>query len=264
MLELLQIEKLAEEITIRTERILQSNFPLDSRELLSSTELEFVSENDKRIVQLADEYHKIYTMLSPEEKSKINYKNIQGNYYQRTHENKGLIANFSTEDEQEIGVAFERAREFGKKSIDDLYLASINGDADLKTKSITILNICFKILNSHRWGKNIIEYLNRYQERLNNHRTVEDDLAEYDLLVEKTKKLSIKYAQIILAGSDDLELQKIEIEYKEIFSAAEKLVEFIPFEIRKTLTNLHWLKVDAKNDPKKVITVSQENDNFTI
>lgn len=259
--ELIMIEQKAKLLTEQTCEILEKNFPLDSREFLNQKDLEVVKKNDNEIVLLAQQYLELFKKLPLEEQRNYmsNYKNIQGNYYQTTHNVKGLIRATSNDDEYELRKAFQKATEFGLKSLDDLHLASKTNDENLKEKGQHVLNVCKNILGVHFWGEDRIEYLNRYEKRLASGRTVENDLEDYKLLIQETKLLSVEYAKEILNGISKERIKEYSDKFEEIFSREKALTEFVPMEILSEIkVNLHWMKVDAERKPETVVSEFEE------
>lgn len=249
-----QIEQMASQLTEETRRIIENNFPLDSREFLESENKSKVETNDAKIVELAKMYLELYRQLPIEEKVKRNFLNIQGTYYQQTHQIKGLNKAYSHSDEYELHDAFSKATKFGMEAIESLELAAKTNDEQLAIKSQSILKHCYDILNVHYWGKSRIDYLERYKVRLKNGRKIEEDLKEYEQLKEQARILSIDYAKAILNGITEAEKEQFNLKFEEIFTKEKFLTEFIPSDILKGVyVNLHWLKVDAERTPNNVL-----------
>ena len=108
----------------------------------------------------------------------------------------------------------------------------------------------------------VCEYLNRYAKRLEQGRTVEEDLEEYKLLIQETKLLSIEYAKAILNGISKSEIEVYRSKFEDCFAREVNLTEFIPREILSGIkANLHWMKVDAERKPEVVVAEAQQIEN---
>lgn len=259
MNELMNIEQEVKKITEQTIKILEGNFPLDSREFLEKKELEIVRKNDNEIVALAQRYLEAYKKMPLEDQRKYRYQNIQGEYYQATHKIKGLIKAQSNDDEFELREAFQRATKFGMYALDTLCIADKTNDEQMRQRGQLILDKCKGVLGVHYWGESRIEYLDRYAKRLEQGRTVEEDLEEYKLLVQETKLLSIEYAKAILNGISEAEVKVFRSKFEDCFAREIILTEFIPREILSEIkVNLHWMKVDAERKPEVVIAEVQQ------
>ncbi len=259
MEKLLEIEMLSKELEKETNDILNNNFPMDSRDFLIGDDAKKVESNDERIAQLAKQYLEIYKSLPISEQRNYRYKNIQGLYYQNTHNSKGLLKVSSNSDEYELHEAFSKATQFGMMAIDNMFNAKKNDNKTEYIKSKNILDECIDILNAHFWGKNRIESLNRYSQRLESGRTIDDDIKEYIDLVNKCKTLTFDYAKSNLNGMDEAERNKFLSAYEDIFNKEKQLIEFIPREsLNKISVNLYWMKVDAERNPQKIINDGME------
>ncbi len=252
--ELLKLEQLALQITKETAEILEKNFPLDSREFLTGEDARKVKENDEKIREVSDSYGKVYMALSDDEKRKVVYRNIQGTYYQSTHQSKGLVSVSEYSDEYELSAAFSRASSFGIKALDEILLGENNNDQAAIERGRRILNTCKDILSVHFWGEDILAKFDRYEKRIRSGRTVEEDLDDYDNLVKATRELAYEYAKARLSSPTEQQMEDYFNKFEELFAKGKLLSEFIPRDIFSNVyVNLHWLKVDAERDPQKVI-----------
>ncbi len=257
--ELLKLEEEAKRITEETATILRNNFPMDSREFLSREEALRVRKNDIRIEEIGNKYLNTYVSLSLEEQKGIDYKNLTGTYYQTTYKSEGLISVSQFSDEYDLKEAFGRAYAYGLKALDSILLAEQNNDAESLEKNRRILATCKGILREHFWGESYLESLDRYDKRIRSGRTVEDDVADYDTLVQETRELAYEYAKLRLGSPTEAELDDYFNRFEKIFEREKLLTEFVPREaIREIYVNLHWLKVDAERTPEKVV---EEHDN---
>lgn len=258
---LLEIEERAKKITEQTKKILEENFPLDSREFLPREIRLFIQQNDDEIIRLDRQYLNEYKKLPPKEQITYKYKNIRGDYYLDTHMSKGLIFAYPRMDEYELHEAFQRATKFGMQAIDSIHLASKTNDEQLLRKSQLVLKNCEEILSIHYWGEERLKYLSRYIDRLKKGRTIEEDIEDYKLLIQETKMLAIEYARAILNGISEEEIRNFKYRFEEIFKREISLTEFVPKEILSEVkVNLHWIKVDVERDPKKMIVELEQED----
>ena len=252
--ELLRIEKLAAKITKESTDILDRNYPLDSRSFLTGEDARKVAMNDDRIYELADMYRDTYMSLSKEEQRKVKYNNFTGTYFQSTHKGKGLISVSQYSDEYELHDAFARATSFGMKALDGLLLGEKNKDEALINTNKRILAACEDVLSVHFWGNSCLQKLDRYNTRIRAGRTVEDDIKEYLELIEEAKKLAYEYARAKLRNASEQTLKEFYQKFNDIFDREKVLIEFIPRDVLFEISvNLHWLKIDAENDPQKVV-----------
>lgn len=259
---MLEIETAATQLEEETNQILNNNFPMDSREFLTGKDAERVKSNDEKISSLAKLYLETYKSLQLDEQRKYHYKNIQGIYYQKTHMSKGLKKAYTSSDEYELHEAFSKASQFGMAALDGMFDAKQNGNSGEFFKNQKILQQCVSILNVHFWGKSRIDSLNRYDQRLESGRTVDDDIRDYTNLVQECKNISLEYAKSNINGLNEEEKTKYFQIYDAIFAREEQLTEFIPKEILNSIkVNLHWVKVDAERNPQKLIGEDLENNN---
>lgn len=259
---MLEIETVATQLEEETNQILHNNFPMDSREFLTGEDLERVKSNDEKISSLAKLYLEAYKSLQPDEQGKYDYKNIQGIYYQKTHMSKGLKKAYANSDEYELHEAFSKASQFGMLALDGMFEANKNDDRDKFLKNQKVFQQCVSILNVHFWGKERIDSLNRYGQRLESGRTVNDDIRDYANLVQECKNISLEYAKANINGLNEEEKAKYFQIYDTIFKREKQLTEFIPNEVLNGIyVNLHWMKVDAERNPQKLIDEDMENDN---
>lgn len=259
---MLEIEKEAIKLGEETNLILNNNFPMDSREFLTGEDAKRVKNNDEKLANLAKMYLEVYKSLQPDVQRQYDYKNIQGSYYQNTHKSKGLIKVYASSDEYELHNAFSKALCIGMNAIDGIFNAKRNKDERELLKNQKILEECISILGVHYWGKSRIDSLHRYSQRLENGRTVDDDIRDYMDLVQECKNISLEYAKANINGLSDEEKEKYIRNYDAIFNREEQLIEFIPRELLNDIKeNLHWMKVDAERKPQEIIDQEIENEN---
>lgn len=256
---MIEIERLSKELENNTNEILNKNFPMDSREFLTGEDAERVKKNDEIIKQLANEYLETYKNLQFDVQREYDYKNIQGTYYQNTHKSKGLVKAYSNSDEYELHKAFSKAYNFGMSAIDNIYSAKMDENETEVIKNKKILDECIDIFKVHFWGEERIKSLERYCQRKETGRTNDDDIREYMSLIEECKKVSLDYAKANVNGISDVERTEYLKIYEDIFDREKKLIEFLPREVLNEVeVNLHWLKVDAERNPRKLIDEDQE------
>lgn len=261
MNELLEIEQAAMQITKETTDILDRNYPMDSRDFLQGEEALIVRKNDQRIKELANKYRNIYMALSFEEQRKIDYKNLEGIYYQSTHKSKGLKSVSQFSDEYDLTEAFSIATTFGMGAIEGIVLAEEKNDKEKLNKHKRVLDACKRVLSVHFWGESCLEKLDRYDSRLRSGRTVEEDIADYGELVQETRELAYEYAKARLESASEEILKAYYDKFENIFEREKRLTEFMPRDVlRDFYVNLHWLKVDAERTPQKV--VDEHNQGF--
>ena len=255
---MLEIEQLAESLTNMTAKILESNFPLDSRRYLSPEDKAQVDKIDAKIEELEKEYKSIFLSLTEEEQrqKRSTYVNIKGQYFKKTYYPKGIIEP-DLYDENSLREAFDKAYVFGKKSLEGLQKATTEQNQSEIDKNNKVLFICKGILKQHFWGEPRLQGLDRYKQRLEIGRTIDDDIRDYSNLLVEFKEVEYNYAKAQLRGITTQEIVDFHNKFDELFKKERQLLEFIPqdkiAELIPNKPNLRWLKLDAEKDPSKVV-----------
>ena len=244
-----------------TNEILIKNYPLDSRTFLSEEEKKKVERNDSLVHVLDLGYKNLYNTLTEEEKNSYEYKNLKLFYENSTFQPKGLITINSNSTISEIEDAFNKAKFIAIDALDQIHYGEEIYDMNIVNNNTRIFNACKNVLSSHELGEAYIASLERYKNRIESNRTVDDDVLDYIMLVKRTKELSYQYAKSILNGINDDQKTVFENKYKQIFEQERKLIEFMPANVLKEIfENLSWYKLESEKNPLNIIKEKDEND----
>jgi len=175
---------------------MQELYPLNNVRFMNSDEKQKYEEFHKRIEKINEDYNNLYMRLSINEKMNHNHLDVMGKFMQAVHSYPSLHIPNSDNKETNINNIKRIVRTILRRKI----TAEERSDIETINKCNRIIDGLRDIITEYMDVNQFDIYVSGYEERLRSGRTDDDDIKEYNELIEETRLFAIEYAKALIDG----------------------------------------------------------------
>lgn len=254
--ELGDIYREALDIFRRTTVFMKELYPLNNVEFMNSEEKKTFNRFESKISSLHTKYLALYNEIPQSERVFIRNPNIMDEFNAIIHNLPSLCSLSNVHDESDIEKVFKNNLVIAKTMITRKISSERDNDKEMLDKCKRVLDCCNRVYMCNPMGASYLDYMVKYEERIRSGRTNEDDISDYDKLVEEAKNLAIEYARALINGAIATDFMIYDQAFGVIYERGHTLLRFLPEKTiqRMNLKDIFAIRETVTKNPMKYLT----------
>ena len=236
------------------------NMTIFMRELYPLNNVRFMNEEEKmkyneyyeRITKISNRYNSLYARLSRTEKQHHEHINIMGKFDETLYQLPSLISQESENTKLNQEDVLSIVRRVVKRKIS----SEAANDIVTVNKCNRVLDCCKDAFSEQLKGFDYDDYIVSFEDRVRSGRLTDDDINEYQALVEEARKFAITYAKELVNGLSIEDNDSYIKTFDKMIAKGKELTRFLSLKEKERINPeiIEWFKIEVLDNPKKFIT----------